>query len=75
MDPPLSEEDPVGAMIGHYPPEVQNGMVCGNLRKNQGALEFLIKMQGLQTVRSQPVRQRREYDENDEFETVEGKIR
>jgi len=38
LNPPLSEEDLFGVMIGHYPPEVQNGMVCGNLRTTQGAL-------------------------------------
>jgi len=65
LNPPLSEEDLVGAMIGHYPPEVQNGMVCGNLRTTQGALEFLSKMQGLESTRSQPMRPRREYDGND----------
>jgi len=64
LNPPLSEEDLVGTMIGHYPPEVQNGMVCGNLRTTQGTLEFLSKMQGLETTRSQPKRPRREYDEN-----------
>jgi len=57
--------DLVGAMIGHYPPEVQNGMLCGNLRTTQGALEFLNKMQGLETTRSQPMGPRCEYDEND----------
>jgi len=65
LNPPLSEEDLAGAMIGHYPPEVQNGMVCGNLRTTQGPLEFLSKMQGLQTTRSQSMRPRREFDEND----------
>ena len=52
-------------MIGHYPPEVQNGTVCGNLKKTQGTLECLSKMQGLQTARSQPMRPCREYHEND----------
>ena len=65
LNPPLSEEDLVGAMISHYPPEVQNGMVCGNLKTTQAALEFLSKMQGLAATRSQNTRPRREYDEND----------
>ena len=30
LNPPLSEEELGGATLGHYPPEVQNGMVCGN---------------------------------------------
>jgi hypothetical protein len=30
LNPPMSE-DLVGAMMGHFPPEVQNGMVYGNL--------------------------------------------
>jgi len=65
LNPPLSEEDLVGAMRDHYPPEVQNGMVCGNLKKTQGASEFLSKKQGSQSTRSQPMRPRREYHEND----------
>jgi hypothetical protein len=40
----MSEEDLVGAMINHFPPEVQNGMICGNLKKTQEALAFLGKM-------------------------------
>jgi hypothetical protein len=62
LNPPLSEEDLVGAMINHFPPEVQNGMVCGNLKTTQDILAFLSKMQGLETSRSQNQRPRREYD-------------
>jgi len=65
LNPTLSEEDLVGAMIGHYPPEVHNVMVCGYLRTTEGTLECLSKKQGLQTVRSQRMRPRREYHEND----------
>ena len=68
LNSPLSEEDLVGAMIGHFPPEVQNDMVCGNLKKTQDALAFLSKMHGLEATRLQHTRPRREYDEK-------GKIR
>jgi len=62
LNPPLSEEDLVGAMVGHFPPEVQNGMVCGNLT-TWDALAFLSKMQGLETRRPQHARLCQEYDE------------
>ena len=65
LNPPMSEEDLVGAMIGHFPPEVQNGMVCGNLKTTQDSLAFLGKMQGLENLRSQHGRPRREYDDRD----------
>jgi len=65
LNPPLSEEDLVGAMIGHFPPEVQNGMVFGNLKITQDALAFLSKMYGLETTRLQHMRPRQEYDERD----------
>ena len=48
-----SEEDLVGAMIGHFPPAVQNGMVCGNFEKTHDALAILSKMQELETARLQ----------------------
>jgi len=48
-----SEEDLVGAMIGHFPPAVQNGMVCGNFKKTHDALAFLSKMLGLETAELQ----------------------
>jgi len=65
LNPPLSEEDLVGAMIGHFPPEVQNGKVCTNLKTTQDALAFLSKMHGLEATRLQHIRPRREYDERD----------
>jgi hypothetical protein len=65
LNPPLSEEDLVGAMIGHFPPEVQNGMVCRNLKTTQDTLAFLSKMHSLEATRLQHIRPRREYDERD----------
>jgi hypothetical protein len=65
LNPPLSEEDLVGAMIGHFPPDVQNGMFCGNLKTTQDVLAFLSKMHGLEATRVQHTRPRREYDERD----------
>jgi hypothetical protein len=67
LNPPLSEEDLVGAMIGHFPRDVQNSMVCGNLETTQEALAFLSKMQGLETTRFQHTRPRREYDEREAY--------
>jgi len=40
-------------------------MVCGNLKTTKGALEFLSKMQGLETMQSQLMRPHCEYDKND----------
>jgi len=65
LNPPLSEEDLVGVIIGHFPPEVQNGMVCGNLKTTQEALAFLSKMRGLETTRLQHTRPRLDYEERD----------
>jgi len=62
---PLLEEDLVGAMIGHFSPEVQNGMVYGNLKITQEALAFLSKKQGLETTRLRHTRPRHDYDERD----------
>ena len=45
LNPPLLEEDLVEAMIGHFPPGIQNGMICGYLKTTQEALAFLSKMQ------------------------------
>ena len=33
-------EDVVGATIGNFQPEVQNGMICGNLKTTQEVLAF-----------------------------------
>jgi hypothetical protein len=51
LNPPLSEEDLAGAMVGHFTPEVQNGMICGNLKTNQDALAYLGNMQALEITR------------------------
>jgi hypothetical protein len=40
LNPPMSEEDLVRAMIGHFPPEVQKGMVCGNLKRHRTHWHF-----------------------------------
>jgi hypothetical protein len=65
LNPPLPEEDLAGVMVGHFPPEVQNGMVCGNLKATQGALAYLSNMQALEVKREQTRRSGREYDERD----------
>jgi hypothetical protein len=65
LNPPLSEEDLAGAMVGHFPPEVQNGMICGNLKTNQDALAYLGNMQGLEITREQMRRPRSDYEERD----------
>jgi hypothetical protein len=49
-------------MISHFPPEVQNGMVCGNLKTTPDVLAFFSKMQGLETSQLQNPRPRREHD-------------
>jgi hypothetical protein len=65
LNPPISEEDIAGAMVGHIPPEVQNGMICGNLKTTQDALAFLSNMQALEITREQVRRPRWDYDERD----------
>ena len=40
LNPAMSEEDLVGALINHFPPEIKKGMICGNLKKTQDALAF-----------------------------------
>jgi hypothetical protein len=65
LNPPLSEEDLAGAMVGHFPPEVQNGMICGNLKTTQDALAYLSNLQALEIMREHMRRPRRDYDERD----------
>jgi len=60
LNPPLSEEELVEAMIGNFPPEAENSMICGNLKTAQEALTFLSRMQELETTRLQHTRPRRE---------------
>jgi hypothetical protein len=52
-------------MVGHFLPEVQNGMICGNLKTNQDALPYLGNMQALEITREQMRRPRRDYEERD----------
>ena len=59
LNPSKSEEDLVGAVIIHFPPAVQNDMVCGNFKATHDALAILSKMQGLETARLQHTRPRR----------------
>jgi hypothetical protein len=65
LNPPLSEEDLVGAMVSIFLPEVQNGIICGNLKTTQEALAFLSKIQALEVTRQQHRRPRRDYEERD----------
>jgi hypothetical protein len=51
LNPPLLEEDLAGAMVGHFPPEIQNGMICANLKKTQDAIAYLGNMQALKITR------------------------
>jgi hypothetical protein len=65
LNPPLSEEYLSGAMVGHFPPEMQNDMICNNLKTTQDALAYLSNMQALEVTREQIRISRREYDERD----------
>jgi hypothetical protein len=40
LNPAMAEEDLVGAMINNFPPEVQNGTICRNLKTTQDSLAF-----------------------------------
>jgi hypothetical protein len=44
VNPAMPEEDLVGAMINHFPPEIQNDMIYANLKTTHDALAFLGKM-------------------------------
>jgi hypothetical protein len=48
LNPPMSEEDLAGGMVGNFLPEVQNGMICGNLKTTEDALAYLSNMQALE---------------------------
>jgi hypothetical protein len=63
LNPPISEEDLTGAIVGHFPPKVENVMISANLKTTQDALAFLSNMQVLEITREQVRRSRREYDE------------
>jgi hypothetical protein len=53
LNPPLSEEDLAGAMVGHFLPEIQNGMICANLKTTQDAIAHLGNMQALEVTRAE----------------------
>jgi hypothetical protein len=65
LNPPLSEEYIAGAMVVHFPPEVQNGIICSNLKTTQNSLAYLSNMQALEVTREQMSSSRGEYDERD----------
>jgi hypothetical protein len=68
LNPPLSEEDLAGAMVGHFPPEIQNGMICANLKTTQDAIAYLGNMQALEITRGEHIRRpRRENEERDTY--------
>jgi hypothetical protein len=68
LNPPLSEEDLAGAMIGHFPPAVQNGMMCANLKTNNDAIAYLGNIQALEITRGEHIRRpNRGYDEQDTY--------
>jgi hypothetical protein len=68
LNPPLSEEDLAGTMVGHFPPEIQNGMICANLKTTQDAIACLGNMQALEITRGEHIRRTRpEYDERDTY--------
>jgi hypothetical protein len=56
LNPPLSEEDLAGAMVGHFPPEIQNGLICANLKTTQDAIAYLGNMQTLEITGGEHIR-------------------
>jgi len=66
LNPPLLEEDLAGAMVGHYPPDIQNGMISANLKTTQEAIAYLGNMQALEITRGEHMRRpRREYEDRE----------
>ena len=51
LHPPLSEYDLLGALIAHYPYEMQKCMISANLKSNQEALTLLGKLQAMDEER------------------------
>jgi len=47
LDPPMTDMDLLSALTSHFEPRVQQGLICGNLKKSQDALVFVSKFQGL----------------------------
>jgi hypothetical protein len=68
LNPPLSEEDLAGAVVGHFPPEIQNGVICENLKTTQDTIAYLGNTQVLELMRGEHIRRPcQDYDEHDTY--------
>jgi hypothetical protein len=65
LDPPMTEMNLLSALTSHFEPQVQQGLICGNLKNSQDALAFLPKFQGLGESRESFRSPRRDYDRKD----------
>jgi hypothetical protein len=61
----MTEMDLLSAMISHFEPRVQQGLICVNFQNTQNALAFLAKYQGLGESRESFRSPRRDYDRRD----------
>ena len=48
LEPPLQDTDLLSALISHYEPHIQQGLLCGNFKCTQDVLGYLSKVQSLQ---------------------------
>ena len=58
----MTQMDLLSALMSHFEPRVQHGLICGNFQNTQDALEFLAKYQGLRENRDSFRLPRRDYD-------------
>jgi len=72
LDPPMTEMDLLSAVISHFEPRVQQGLICGNFQNTQDALAFLAKYQGLGESRESFRSPRRDYDRRDVSRRTQG---
>jgi hypothetical protein len=62
LDPPMMEVDLLPALMLHFGPREQQGLICGNFQNAQDALAFLATYQGLGENRDSFRSPRRDYD-------------
>ena len=65
LSPAMSYQDQLGAMITHYKPRIQSGLISAILKSNQEALAFLTKLQPLENSRQQYKPARRDVENQD----------
>ena len=67
LSPAMSDQDLLGAMITHYEPRIQNGLISANLKSTQETLAFLTKLQSLENSREQYRSARRDFERQEQI--------